>query len=86
MTAIALILTCCHPGNGLVGYRFCARQTGPKEAGRQAVQCVPGSTVDISPLLTRMGYKRRQRTGGSLGGSNGEAVIITTLFCLVVFE
>lgn len=64
MTAIALILYVLpSERRGSMGYRF-LRETdkGLAEMGVKLVQYVPGSTVDISPLLLRLGYKRAQGT------------------------
>jgi hypothetical protein len=64
MTAIALILYVLpSERRGSMGYRF-LRETdkGLAEMGVKLVQYVPGSTVDISPLLLRLGYKRQQGT------------------------
>lgn len=64
MTAIALILYVLpSERRGSMGYRF-LRETdkGLAEMGVKLVQYVPGSTVDISPLLVRLGYKRQQGT------------------------
>jgi hypothetical protein len=64
MTAIALILYVLpSERRGSMGYRF-LRETdvGLAEMGVKLVQYVPGSTVDISPLLIRLGYKRAQGT------------------------
>jgi hypothetical protein len=64
MTAIALILYVLpSERRGSMGYRF-LRETdsGLAEMGVKLVQYVPGATVDISPLLMRLGYKRAQGT------------------------
>lgn len=64
VTAIGLILYVLPSERlGLMGYRF-LRETdkGLAEMGVRLVQYVPASTVDISPLLLRLGYKRQQGT------------------------
>jgi hypothetical protein len=64
ITAIALILYILPAErSGLLGYKF-LRETdnGLAEMGVKLVQYVPGSTVDISPLLRRLGYKNQQGT------------------------
>ena len=64
MTAIALILYVLPAERrGSMGYRF-LRETdkGLAEMGVRLVQYVPGSTVDISTLLRRLGYKNQQGT------------------------
>lgn len=64
MTAIALILYMLpSERRGAIGYRF-LRETDKelKELGVVLVQYVPGSNVDMSPLLLRLGYKRQQGT------------------------
>lgn len=64
ITAIALILYVLPAERrGSLGYRFlCETDEGLAEMGVKLVQYVPGSTVDISPLLARLGYKRQQGT------------------------
>lgn len=63
-TAIALILYVLpSERRGLMGYRFIRdSDNGLKEMGVRLVQRVPGSDVDISPILRRLGYKSQQGT------------------------
>jgi hypothetical protein len=64
MTAIALILYLLpSERRGITGYRFLSEtDKGLKEMGVKLVQYVPGSTIDISGLLRRLGYKSQQGT------------------------
>ena len=64
MTAIALVLYLLpSERRGLSGYRFLLEtDKGLADMGVKLVQYCPGSTVDISPLLRRLGYKNQGST------------------------